>query len=281
MPDTPGRLRPVGGIAIFAASQGVSVVTTVVLALWISIRANTGIAAVVALCVAAALLRYTGRSPLRSVRLNRFEPGPVFYAFLASLALIIPTLSLQAVIARYIKIPDAVIEALEAIVRAESLPELAYVWLIAALGAAVSEEFLFRGVLQNSLSSRLRGGIAVLITAFVFAILHTIWRFPPAFILGVFLGVIYWRTGSLFVPITAHLTINTVAIVTLYIAEVFGETAVPLWLTEERPAPVWMIVLSLVAFAGLIGLIWKRSPGDRDDGRAEAGAGVPVTADTP
>jgi membrane protease YdiL (CAAX protease family) len=281
MPDTPRRLRPIDGIVIFTVSQGVSVVATVVLALRVSIRANTGIATVVALCVAAALLRYTGRSPFRCVRLHRIEPGPVFYAFLASLALIIPALSLQAVMARYVKIPDAVIEALEAIIRAESLPELVYVWLIAAVGAAVSEEFLFRGVLQNSLSSRLKGGIAVLITALVFGILHTIWRFPPAFILGAFLGVLYWRTGSLLPPIVAHLTINTVAIVTLYVADVFGETAVPLWLTEDRPAPVWMIVLSLMAFAVLIGLIWKRSPVEAEDGQSESPESGPVTAETP
>ena len=281
MSDAPGRLRPIGGIVIFAVSQGVSVVATVVLALWVSIRANTGIAAVVALGAGAVLLRYTGRSPFRCVRLHRAEPGPVFYSILASLALIVPTLSLQAVVGRYVKIPDAVIEALEAIVRAESLPELAYVWLIAALGAAVSEEFLFRGVLQNGLASRLRGGVAVLLTALVFAILHTIWRFPPAFILGIFLGLLYWRTGSLWPPIVAHLTINTVAIVTLYVAEVFGETAVPLWLTEERPAPVWMIVLSLTAFAGLMGLVWKRRPPEDEDGPQVVLENDTLTADTP
>jgi membrane protease YdiL (CAAX protease family) len=265
MPDTPRRLRPLAGIAIFAVAQTVSVLVTVALALWISIRANTGIAAVVVLVTAAALLRYTGRSPFRCVRLDRFRPDLVLYSVLASVALIIPTLSVQTVIARYLKIPDAVIEALEAIVRAESLPELMYVWVIAALGAAVSEEFIFRGVLQNGLSSRLRGWAAVLITAAVFAILHTIWRFPPAFILGVFLGLLYWRTGSLVPPIAAHLTINTVTIVTLYVAEIYGETAVPEWLIEERPAPVWMIVLSLLALAVLFFLIWTRSPANEED----------------
>jgi membrane protease YdiL (CAAX protease family) len=279
MPDKPRRLRPIEGIGIFAISQIVAVVVTVVLASWISIRANTGISAVVVLFVAASLLRYTGRSPFRCVKLHRFQPGLILNTVLASLALIIPTLSLQAVIARYLKMPDAVIEALEAIVRAESLPELLYVWVIAALGAAVSEELIFRGVLQNSLSSRLRGWIAVLITAAVFAILHTIWRFPPAFILGVFLGVLYWRTGSLWPPIVAHLTINTVTIITLYVVEVYGETAVPQWLVEERPAPVWMIVLSLLALAGLIGLIWKSSPAEEEATDSEGPDDETVTVD--
>jgi membrane protease YdiL (CAAX protease family) len=281
MPDAPGRLRPVEGIVIFALSQGASLVATLVLAFWVSIRANTGISAVVGLGVGLALLRHTGRSPFRCVKLHRAEPGPVLYSVLASLALIIPTLSLQAVIAHYMKIPDAVIEALEAIVRAESLPELAYVWLIAALGAAVSEEFLFRGVLQNGLASRLRGGIAVLLTALVFAILHTIWRFPPAFVLGIFLGSLYWRTGSLWPSIAAHMTINTVAIATLYAAEVYGETAVPLWLTEERPAPVWMIVLSLAAFVGLMGIIWRRPPPEAEAGPSGIPEHGPPTAHTP
>ena len=275
MHDEPRRLRPLDGIVIFGISQGIAFVASVILIFFAPIKVNTGIAVLLSLCVAAASLRYTGRSPLRTVKLHRFQPDLIVYSILASLALIIPTLSLQAVIGRYVTIPDVVIESLEELLRAETLTQLLSVWLIAALGAAVSEEFLFRGVLQNGLSARLRGWSSVVVTAGVFAILHSIWRFPPAFILGMFLGMLFWRTGSLLPPIAAHLTTNTTVIITVYIAEVYGETAVPQWLVDEQPAPVWMIVLSLVALAGLIGLIWKNSPA-----REEATESETVTVDT-
>jgi len=52
-------------------------------------------------------------------------------------------------------------EALMELLRAQTLPELVLVWLVSAVGAAVSEEFVFRGVLQNSLVGWVRGWGAV------------------------------------------------------------------------------------------------------------------------
>jgi membrane protease YdiL (CAAX protease family) len=51
--------------------------------------------------------------------------------------------------------------------------------------------------------------IAVLITSFLFAIVHPLWMAPAIFVLSVCLGYAYERTGNLWVPILIHAAFNT------------------------------------------------------------------------
>lgn len=85
--------------------------------------------------------------------------------------------------------------------------------------APIVEEFLFRGCLQNYLKQHLGYRVALLITAFCFAIFHLtpaqgIGNFSFAislFILGIYLGFLYEKQGSLFAPIGLHMTFNVVS----------------------------------------------------------------------
>ena len=67
-----------------------------------------------------------------------------------------------------------------------------------------------RGVLLPSLAARLAPAAAVTLTAAAFALIH----FDPirllfTFVLGLVLGALRLRTGSLWPPVTVHLTLNT------------------------------------------------------------------------
>ncbi|HEY8749510.1 MAG TPA: CPBP family intramembrane glutamic endopeptidase [Tepidisphaeraceae bacterium] len=53
--------------------------------------------------------------------------------------------------------------------------------------------------------------LAILITSALFAIIHPIWSAPIIFLLAIFLGYAYERTGNLWVPITMHAMFNTVS----------------------------------------------------------------------
>jgi membrane protease YdiL (CAAX protease family) len=220
-------------------------------------RTTALISAVVLVATAYLLARPAVGEPLRYVGLRPPSPKLVFCALAASLAIILPVMSLEAVALLRFKVPQEVIDALNRMISAKTVPELIYVLLVAALGAALSEEFVFRGILQRSLESRLAAWAAILITAAVFALLHTIWRTPPALVLGIFLGVLYWRTRSLVLPMLAHLTINTVAILALFVTERRGEMAMPGWVRDERPAPWWMILVSLAVFAAAFRVLWR------------------------
>lgn len=88
--------------------------------------------------------------------------------------------------------------------------------IIAAL-AAVSEELLFRSVLQKGLMRLFKNvHVAIIVTAFVFSAFHMdFFGFLPRFILGLMLGYMFWMTGSIFPSMLMHF-VNNATIVMLH-----------------------------------------------------------------
>jgi len=87
----------------------------------------------------------------------------------------------------------------------------AYIFFASALslGAAISEELAFRGFILCGLSARLGSFGAITISAFLFALLHldplqSLLVFP----VGIFLGYLVLRSGSLYPAILAHAVNN-------------------------------------------------------------------------
>ncbi len=87
----------------------------------------------------------------------------------------------------------------------------AALWLCAVVIAPVAEELFFRGVCQTALNHvfRRRWLSTVLVgAAFGLAHLQQPQVVAPLIVLGVILGYVYERTGSLVAPITMHLLFN-------------------------------------------------------------------------
>ena len=85
---------------------------------------------------------------------------------------------------------------------------------------AVVEESLFRGYLQSRLLRRLSAFWAIGISAFIFAIahldpMHAMGVFP----LGVWLGVIAWRAGTIYPAIIGHFANNLFGFISSQFAE--------------------------------------------------------------
>lgn len=90
--------------------------------------------------------------------------------------------------------------------------------VIGAAVPAVSEEFLFRGLLQKSLEEKLRPWKAMLIAAVIFGFIH----FNPIDILpliyiGFFLGYFAYHTRTIAVPIILHFFNNAIAVIVINI----------------------------------------------------------------
>ena len=87
-------------------------------------------------------------------------------------------------------------------------------FFIISLLAALSEELLFRGVLQKILvDGTQRLHIGILLTAFIFSAFHLqFYGLIPRFFLGVLLGYAYYFSGSLWVPILMHFLNNFIAV---------------------------------------------------------------------
>lgn len=119
-----------------------------------------------------------------------------------------------------------VVEQLGAFVAARSTSELA---LLAAL-AGISEEVLFRGVVQVALARVLPDLGALLAAGVLFGLVHFASRAYAilAGIMGLYLGVLFLVRGSLLAPIITHGLYDFIALI--YVARLYrnSRTAAPL-----------------------------------------------------
>jgi hypothetical protein len=102
---------------------------------------------------------------------------------------------------------------LERLVREASARDAALALLVIGLAPALGEELLFRGFLLRWLASRVRGPAAVLGSAALFGAAHLEpVHAAAAFVLGVYLGTLGWRAGSVRAPMLCHAANNTLAV---------------------------------------------------------------------
>lgn len=86
-----------------------------------------------------------------------------------------------------------------------------------ALIPAICEEILFRGYLLSAFKSKKSSFSAVLITAFLFAVVHfDLYKFVPILIMGIVFGYLASVTGSLLLPCIFHFINNAMSLVSYY-----------------------------------------------------------------
>ncbi len=72
--------------------------------------------------------------------------------------------------------------------------------------APLLEEILFRGIIMKGMiNNQVRPVTAILVSALIFGAVHfNPWQFAGAFLLGLVLGLVYYKTKSLLMPILLH-----------------------------------------------------------------------------
>jgi sodium transport system permease protein len=163
--------------------------------------------------------------------------------------------------------PDSLVKALEKLVLLDdTAAPLWKLWVVIALTPAVCEELLFRGLILSGLR-RYGQWPAIVISALLFALAHaSIYRLLPTFCLGLLLGYIVVKTGSLYCSILLHALNNGVA-VTLARSQDFAER---FGVNEATQVP-WSITLPALAVV-VIGLLVLRGqrPRGGESGETEA-----------
>ena len=119
--------------------------------------------------------------------------------------------------------------------------------LMIGITPAICEEILFRGYVQTRLTRALPPYKGILISSALFAVfhmdlVHSIAVFP----LGLFLGYIVWRSGSLMPGILAHFVNNVVSVV--------GVAFAPENETDVLAAPAALVSLFILT-TGIIGTV--------------------------
>lgn len=171
------------------------------------------------------------------------------------------------VLMRLLPPPEQYVRALERLVLFKDQPiPLWLIWVLIGVMPAACEELFFRGLVMAGLR-RFGPVAAVGVTALLFGVAHaSIYRLLPTVFLGAILGALAWRTGSVFVSMTAH-ALNNVFIATLvherWVAEALG--------LGGSEMPSWRVtaVGSVVMIVGLM-VLWTGTRG--------SGIGVPTSS---
>lgn len=104
--------------------------------------------------------------------------------------------------------------------------------LIVGVMAGLSEEFFFRGgIMRLMTTARINTHVAVWVTAFIFSAIHfQFFGFFPRLLLGAYFGYLAVWSGSLWLPVMAHILNNTAVVVSEFgVAMGFIEAGAGSW----------------------------------------------------
>jgi len=132
------------------------------------------------------------------------------------------------------------------------------IFMIAIL-PAFAEEFLFRGALAGLFKTWTKSThLAVFLSSVIFAAIHLqFYGFLPRFLLGMGLGYLYFWSGSLWLPITAHFANNflSVGVEFLYRKGLFPTNAEEFGMNSAA----WLTMVSIVSIVLILFYIRKLS----------------------
>jgi len=150
------------------------------------------------------------------------------------LATIVAVIALQQVLQGYMVLQDAIpmpdsvrrivqqlqdmMEGMYSLLIASNTPwEFMLVLLVAAITPAVCEEVLFRGLVQRAFGEAIVGWQAAVLAGVIFGAFHlNPFSLVAVSTLGIFFGLLVYRTGNLCLSIIAHAVNNALACAALY-----------------------------------------------------------------
>ena len=130
--------------------------------------------------------------------------GVLFWVVIAALGSIIPSEWLL----EQLQLPDTNAEVFAQVMASP------WGYVAICIFAPLVEEVVFRGAILRELLTAYRPWVAIIVSALFFAAAHfNPAQMPHAFLIGVLMGWMYWRTGSILPGILLHWVNNTVAYV--------------------------------------------------------------------
>jgi membrane protease YdiL (CAAX protease family) len=179
--------------------------------------------------IPGCLILYIMRIPGRDGILGKLPDLRSFIVVILLALFIIPVTSYTGILNSGMDLPDWLSSAEEwmkqqednaslvtgMLVEAGSVQMMIGNLIILAVLPAAGEEMIFRGVIQRLLCRIFRrGDMAVWLAAFIFSAMHfQFYGFIPRFILGLVFGYLFYWTGNLWLPVTAHFVNNAVTVI--------------------------------------------------------------------
>ena len=209
-----------------------------------------------------AMALFLTSSPRRTLRV--YWPRGVYLALALGLVFALNPLvnELGDLVTRLFPITRTVKAAMEQMVG--SVPSLGIAVLLFAFVPAVCEEIAFRGFILAGLERGHRERSAILLSALLFAFLHVLvsltQQFFNAALLGIVLGLLAVRSGSILPGMLFHFLNNAVAVSLPYWKQTPAGARIAEWLFRDPAKGLyhgWLVVLSALVSAALIAFLWR------------------------
>ena len=203
--------------------------------------------------------------PARTLRLRLPRASDLILAGLLAAALNPAVRELGVAVGRWFPASDLVKAKLAELMG--QTPNLGISLLVFALMPAITEEVAFRGYILSGLGRRYRPTTAILLSALLFAFLHVLLslfqQFFGAAILGVILGLIAYRTGSLWPGVVFHFVNNALGVATTAITQHPRVAPWAGWFLRDPAEGLYQIPVTLaglVVGAGLLAFLLRNQP---------------------
>ncbi len=137
---------------------------------------------------------------------------------------------------------NAIDAAFKVLIVADSVPELIFVMMVAALTPAICEELMFRGLIQRNFSLSHGPVKGFILTGTIFGLYHMnpFWL-VPLIGLGIYFSFIQYRSQTLILPIIAHFINNAAATVGVYVTGSTDSTTPTMFLGEQAEPSMRMV----------------------------------------
>lgn len=135
--------------------------------------------------------------------------------------------------------------------------------------APLLEEFVCRGMMLRGMLERMSPWKAIVWSAVLFAVMHmNPWQSIPAFLIGLLLGWVYWKTRCIWATIFLHCVNNSLSTV---ISRVWPDLPVDAGLKDILPSETYWIVyaISAVLLATILFILHEKTVSPEVQARVE------------
>ena len=150
----------------------------------------------------------------------------------------------------------------EKLVTAKSIPDFILITIVIAVTPAICEEFLFRGLVFRNFEKIIPASKAIFFTGLLFALFHFHpFNLIPLTILGIFLTLIVYHSGSIYTAVVCHFINNFISALAVFIygTESLASVGSTEMTSEEQIQFTVLGIISLIVFIFIVYLIRKYS----------------------
>lgn len=149
--------------------------------------------------------------------------------------------------------PPELVEEMTELLSVSSVGGMVWLLFIISITPAICEEFLFRGFVFSSMRNRVSPWALIVVTGLLFGAFHlSIFRLFGTTALGVIMGLLVYKSGSIWTSVIFHAINNAMAVVAFSVSST---------LLAQGQFPPWVIGLGAAGTAvGLALVVTAKSP---------------------